>query len=67
MGATANILAHWNDQTNEYRTEESCGWEWFSEDGDNWVTGDGVPVECDEFAAATITLAGGPRDGTIVQ
>lgn len=55
------LFANWDGE--QYRTEEKTGFDWRSEDGDNWVTGDGLVVECEEFERATIEMIGGPRDG----
>lgn len=58
--------AYWTGD--EYRTnpDDGHGFDWRSDDGDNWITGDGIPVECIEFEQGRMVLIDGPRDGATV-
>jgi hypothetical protein len=41
--------------------------EWYSEDGNNWVNQDGIPVTSQEFLDSSILFVGGDRDGETVK
>lgn len=64
-GVATTLLARWmGDQYVVVDTGTND--EWYSADGDNWVDQAGVSVTHPAFAAASIVLCGGHRDGETV-
>lgn len=59
--------AIWDEDGHYYQIRHGEGHQfWMSDDGDIWVTLDGLPIRDPAFEDCDIRLMGGPRDGEVV-
>jgi hypothetical protein len=60
------VIATWFGTRGQYVCDAGRAGCWYSDDGDNWTSLDGLPVDSPEFHAVSIRLEGGQRDGVTV-